>query len=680
MKSTSVPVNREPITRLLIANRGEIAVRVIDSCRKLGITAIAIYSEVDRGAKHVALADEAYCIGALTASAGYLDGEKIVALAKRVGAQAVHPGYGFLSENASFAEACESAGIAFVGPPVDVIRRMGSKIESKHIAADCAVPTVPGYAGEQQATAVLRAEAEKIGTPLLIKASAGGGGRGMRVITDLSAFETLLEQSVREAEAAFGDGRVLLEKYIARPRHLEVQVLGDQHGKLVHLFERECSIQRNHQKVIEEAPAAFLDPVLRDSLHTSALKLCGRIGYLSAGTVEFLLDDDTGELFFLEMNTRLQVEHPVTEMITGIDLVEWQIRIASGETLAFDQQDLVPTGWAIEARISAENPGEGYRPETGQVAMYREPEGEGLRMDSGVFVGSEVTPHYDSLLAKLVAHGNSREEARDRLRSGLDAVLLGGIGNNVAFLGDLVSRPAFLSQALTTQYIEQQFPQGWQAHEEAEEHLLMIALLAFILVRDDREGLEAVPWVSLKGWRLLGNAGHRPSQSLVVRAVAGAARRLHYVRDAGGFRVSLDGHATDFNEPRFGDGAIEVEIDGGLLSYQLQVRDRQVLLVRGASSHVFEILPQRTGLAGDGQGELSGDGSVTAPMPGAIDSVSVSVGDRVARGDLVVTMEAMKLVHSLFAGVDGLVTAVHCQQGQSVEANTLLLEIETDEA
>ena len=666
------------LKRLLIANRGEIAVRIIRTCRKLGIAAIAVFSEADRGARYVALADEAYCIGAAEASDSYLDAQKIIALAQRVGAHAIHPGYGFLAENAAFAARCESAGITFVGPSADIIEQMGSKIESKRIAAVCGVPTVPGYFGELQSPERLRAEAQQIGAPLLIKASAGGGGRGMRIIRDLSEFHEQLGQCLREAETAFGDRQVLLEKYVDQPRHLEVQVLGDHHGNLVHLFERECSIQRNHQKVIEEAPAAFLDRELRDALYEQALRLCRHIGYRSAGTVEFLLDHASGDLYFLEMNTRLQVEHPVTELITGVDLVEWQIRIAGGETLSFSQPDLAPSGWAIEARITAENPADHYRPETGRLEFYREPHNRGVRVDSGVLEGSEVSRYYDSLLAKVIAAGDRRDQARDRLLEALRDYVLAGVGNNIGFLQDLLSHPAFLSQPLTTRYIKDCFPGGWQPATEPEERLLVVALLAWTLRGDTSNPLHQTPWGALRGWRLLRNAGHCPQQVLVVRDADGRSHRLESSADTRGYRIAMGEHVIRAGEPRFPEGEIEVEVDGMLVRYLVKIEAHRVLLARGAKSHTFDIIPQRQALAGDSETELTGEGVIRAPMPGAVESIKVDVGDRVGSGDVLVTMEAMKLMHSLASSVDGTVSAIHCREGEIIEANALLLEIETN--
>jgi len=414
---------------VLIANRGEIAVRIIRTCRRLGIRAIAVHSEADRDALHVRLADAAYAIGPAESARSYLDAGAIVAAARRAGAAAIHPGYGFLAESEALIAACEDAGIAFVGPHREAIRAMGSKIAAKAIAVQAGVPVVPGYHRDDQRDATLIAAAERIGFPLLIKASAGGGGRGMRSVAGAEEFPAALAQARAEALAGFGDDRVLLEKLVAAPRHLEVQLAGDRHGNLVHLFERECSIQRNHQKIVEEAPAAFLSAAQRAALYRHALALGRAIGYDSLGTVEFLLDHDSGELYFLEMNTRLQVEHPVTEYVTGLDLVEWQLRSAAGEPLPRAQEQIACTGWAMEARLNAEDPAQGYRPATGRIERYREPAGAGVRIDSGVGEGASIGPHYDSLLAKVIAGGDDREQARRRLLAALeDFVLLGAAG------------------------------------------------------------------------------------------------------------------------------------------------------------------------------------------------------------------------------------------------------------
>ena len=443
---------------LLIANRGEIARRIIRTARRLGLRTIAVYSDADAGARHVREADAAVRIGPADAARSYLDAEAIVQAAIASGASAIHPGYGFLSESTQLVRRCMEHGIAWVGPRADVIERMGSKIESKRIATAADVPCVPGYHGESQEPKRLLEEARAIGVPLLIKASAGGGGKGMRRVDNLADFAAQLEIAKRESMRAFGDDRVLIEKLIERPRHLEVQLAGDKHGHLVHLFERECSIQRNYQKLIEEAPAPCLSALVRERLFDAALKLGREIGYDSLGTVEFVLAEGADKPYFLEMNTRLQVEHPVTEQVTGLDLVEWQIRIAAGEELPLAQADIGVTGWAVEARVNCEDPAHGHRPEFGTVGHYAEPALPGLRVESGIAAGSVVSPHYDSMVAKLIGYGATRTQAIDRLRDGLAAFDAAGIGTNQALLRAIVDHPLFRSGRLTTGFLSRPYP------------------------------------------------------------------------------------------------------------------------------------------------------------------------------------------------------------------------------
>ncbi len=667
------------ISKLLIANRGEIAVRVIETCRKMGVVAVAVYSEADRNAKYVSMADEAYCIGAPEAATSYLDGQKIIELAKRIGVDGIHPGYGFLSENAGFVELCEDNDIAFVGPRADVVERMGSKIESKRIAMASDVPTVPGYTGDDQSPETLIAEAERIGTPLMIKASAGGGGRGMRIVHDLNDFATQLELATKEAQTAFGDARVLLERFIEESRHLEVQVLGDNHGNVVHLFERECSIQRNHQKVIEEAPAGFIDNNTRERLYSYALQLSKEIDYNSAGTVEFIFDNKTKDIFFLEMNTRLQVEHPVTELISGIDLVEWQIRIASGEQLALQQNDLAINGWAIEARVTAENPAEDYRPETGTLTFYREPQGKGIRIDSGIEEGSVITPFYDSMISKTIAYGETREEARSRLIVALGEYLLAGVGNNIPFLRDILKAPAFSNQPLTTNFINHNFEGGWRAPVVEQEKILVLAALAWIknIEADLRDNQS--PWHSLKSWRLLRNSGHQCVQEITIRDRKLALHNLKFVPYEDSFQVTLNDHETIVNNISYTGEGIEAEIGGALVCYRSNINDQQVILANGSISFEFEVVPQRQALAGDARSDLTGEYVVRAPMPGVIEALPVKVGDSVKKGDVVVVMESMKLVQNLCVSADGVISGIHCEIGQNVEANSLLVGLDIAE-
>ncbi|MCC7101239.1 MAG: hypothetical protein IT500_16785, partial [Rubrivivax sp.] len=487
---------------LLIANRGEIACRIIRSCRRLGLRSVAVYSEADAHARHVREADAALCIGPAAAARSYLDAEAIVRAAQASGAQAVHPGYGFLSERLALVQACQQAGLVFVGPHARAIETMGSKIESKRIARAAGVPCVAGYDGDDQGLPRLLEEAQRIGLPLLIKASAGGGGKGMRRVDRLQDRPAQLASAQAEAQAAFGDARVMLERFIPRPRHVEVQLLGDRHGRLVHLFERECSIQRHYQKLIEETPAPHLGEGVRQRLFDAALALGRKIGYDSAGTVEFVLDAERGdEPAFLEVNARLQVEHPVTEETTGIDLVEWQIRVAAGQALPWRQDELAQRGHAIEARVNAEDPAARFAPSLGPLRGYAEPQAAGLRIDSGVDAGSEVTPHYDSLLAKVIAWGPTREAARARLRQGLQGLRVGGLRTTQPLLDEVLASPAF-GQPLHTGFLDAHWPEGWQPAPALRRQARALAALAWLQAQQP-EGDER-PLASLRGWRVDG--------------------------------------------------------------------------------------------------------------------------------------------------------------------------------
>ena len=461
-----------PISSVLIANRGEIALRIMRTCARLGLRTIAVYSDADASAPHVKAADEAIRIGPPPARASYLDAKAIIAAAKQAGADAIHPGYGFLSENAAFARACDEAGLIFVGPSAVAVERMGSKIESKRIAEAAGVPTVPGYHGDDQTPTALAKAAKGIGFPILIKASAGGGGRGMRRVHKAAEFEAELAAAKAEAEAAFGDGSVLLEKLILNPRHLEVQLFGDRVGNLVHLFERDCSVQRNNQKLLEEAPAPNLPDSARAKLFDAALKLGRAIGYDSAGTVEFIMDRDSDSPYFLEMNTRLQVEHPVTESITGIDLVEWQLLAAAGEPLPVKQGQIRARGHAIEARITAERADLSFQPATGELSVVDVP--RGVRFDSGVEAGSQVSLYYDSMLAKMIAHGTDRASALSRLDAGLSGATLLGVPTIQPFLRDAIRQPIFADGKATTRFIETAFPGGWMPNPQELIHAMLV--------------------------------------------------------------------------------------------------------------------------------------------------------------------------------------------------------------
>ena len=662
---------------LLIANRGEIACRIARTARTMGLRTVAVYSDADREALHVANCDTAVRIGPPEAARSYLDAAAIVAAARAAGAQAVHPGYGFLSESLALIEACEQAGIVFVGPSRDAIRRMGSKIESKRIAVEHGVPVVPGYHGDDQAPAVLSEAAARIGFPVLIKASAGGGGKGMRVVRGAGEFAAALDTVRREAKASFGDERVLLERYLAEPRHLEVQLLGDKHGHLVHLFERECSIQRNHQKLIEEAPAAHLQDAQREALYRHALAVGRAIGYDSTGTIEFIHDAGSGDTFFLEMNTRLQVEHPVTEATVGIDLVEWQLRVAAGELLAFEQKDLTRHGWAIEARVCAEDPAADFTPEIGAIVACVEPGGEGVRVDSGVRAGSRVTPHYDSMLAKVIAYADTREQAARRLASALDQYQLLGVRSNLGFLADMLRAPAF-GQMLSTRYIERNAPGGWKPRVDAAEAMAIAALGCTLAAQAPA---TASPWLALGAWRVLGAAAPTGVQVLLEDA----SREVHraQVRRAGdGWQVELGGRRFAFAARLDGD-RLEVEHARGREVHRF-VRAREhgaerVWIHGPRGIHAWTRIDRTAhALAGAAPSGATAGSTLRAPMPGLVTAVSTTVGSRVRAGEAMVMVEAMKMMHTLVAPVDGMVTDLRCRVGDSVRGGDVLGAIEQE--
>lgn len=660
---------------LLIANRGEIACRIARTARRMGLRSVAVYSDADKDALHVAVCDAAVRIGPAEAARSYLDANAIIAAARATGAQAVHPGYGFLSESLALIDACESTGLVFVGPSREAIRRMGSKIESKRIALEHGVPVVPGYHGDEQDDATLVKAMERIGFPLLIKASAGGGGKGMRVVNGPAEFAAALDTVRREARASFGDERVLLERYLTEPRHLEVQLLGDSHGNLVHLFERECSIQRNHQKVIEEAPAACLAPEQRDALYRHALTVGRAIGYDSTGTIEFIHDAGSGETFFLEMNTRLQVEHPVTEATVGIDLVEWQLRVAAGEPLAFGQGDLHRKGWAIEARICAEDPAAGFTPEIGVITGYREPSGEGVRVDSGVHAGSRVTPSYDSMLAKVIAFADTRELAARRLARALDNYELLGVRSNLGFLADLLRQPTF-ARMLTTHYIERAFPNGWCPSADTDE-VLAIAALGCAL--DAHAGATVAPWQTLGAWRVLGDAA--PCAMLLL--LEDNARSLHetqVLRIGGRWRVNV-GQSNFQCSASLNNERLEIERDGIRASFRfLRVQDgngEQVWLAGALGTHVWRRINRwQHALAGTASTE--GGDVLRAPMPGLVTAVPTVAGAKVKAGDPLVLMEAMKMLHTLAAPADGTVAELRCHVGDAVRSGDILVVMQQE--
>ena len=663
-------------TKVLVANRGEIACRVMRTARRLGIRTVAVHSEADANARHVRLADEAVLIGPPPARESYLDGARIIEAARATGAQAVHPGYGFLSENADFADACEKAGLAFIGPPASAIRAMGSKSAAKALLEKADVPLTPGYHGDEQDPALLAREAKRIGYPVLVKASAGGGGRGMRRVDRPEDLEAALAACKREAMQAFGDDRVLLERYVLRPRHVEIQVFGDRHGGCVHLFERDCSVQRRHQKILEEAPAPGLTPERRAAMGAAAVEAARAVGYVGAGTVEFIVDP-AGAFFFMEMNTRLQVEHPVTEMITGLDLVEWQLRIAAGEPLPLRQEQLQIDGHAIEARIYAEDPEKGFLPSTGRLVHLAAPETSyHVRIDAGVEEGDEITPYYDPMIAKLVVWDHSRDRALARMRAALAQLRIVGVANNVEFLARLVASPAFASGDLDTELIERERELLFPADRGTPEEVWLLAALAE-LEREQREAAAAAPaearspWNARDGWRL----NSRASRTLTLRL--GEVQQDVTVEYAtGGFGLGLGGRRV------FASGEL-----GGHGELRARIGERRVhaaVIVAGERRHVFfegrayPLVRVDASRGGGAPGEEL-HGRLTAPMPGKVIALLAEPGRKVEKGAALLVLEAMKMEHTIKAPRAGLVKAFRFEPGDQVSEGVELVEFEADE-
>jgi 3-methylcrotonyl-CoA carboxylase alpha subunit len=652
------------IARLLIANRGEIACRVIRSCRRLGVHAIAVYSDADRGAMHVRLADEALPIGPAPARDSYLNAAAILAAAVAARADAIHPGYGFLSENAGFAQACAAAGITFVGPPAAAMRAMGLKHEAKALVSAAGVPVVPGYMGEDQSPARLVTEAGRVGYPLLVKAVAGGGGKGMRVVRTPGELEEAIRGARGEAENAFGDGRLMLERFLERPRHVEVQVFGDTHGNFLHLFERECSVQRRYQKIIEESPSPYIDAATRAAMTAAAVRAAEAVGYVNAGTIEFIVGTD-GAFYFMEMNTRLQVEHPVTEAVTGLDLVEWQLRVAGGERLPLAQADVRQHGHAIEARIYSEDPRRGFLPAVGRVRRFAHPPADGnWRIDAGVADGDEVTVHYDPMIAKVIAGGADRSSALATLRHRLDRTAVFGVANNLLLLRAIAAHPAFAAGDVDTGFVDRELAQLVAARAPAPEALLLAACLAL----DERrppDRTTASPWSLGDAWR----SGGLGEQSIGLRTPA--HRRWRVRRDGDRLALASDGISISGEVRAQAQGRFTAEAGRGTRQLGL-LRDGQSLQVVG------EVADQLT-LAPAWPFERSAedaDAHPASPLPGRVVELRVKVGDAVARGDVLAVVEGMKMQHAIRAGRAGRVAAVLASAGALVDAETVLFDIE----
>jgi len=651
------PMPRRPFQTILIANRGEIALRIMRTARRLGHGVVAVYSDADRDARHVREADQAVRIGGSLPAQSYLDIAAIIAAAKASGADAVHPGYGFLAENAEFAAACRDAGLVFIGPSPEAIKAMGHKAGAKAIMREAGVPCVSGYQGDDQGDAVMAAEANAIGFPVMIKAVAGGGGRGMRLVADAQAFPDALRSARSEAKAAFGDGTVILERAIVDPRHIEIQVFGDAFGHAIHLGERDCSVQRRHQKLIEEAPSPAVSPELRARMGAVAVAAVKAIGYEGAGTLEFLLDR-SGEFYFMEMNTRLQVEHPVTEAITGLDLVELQLRVAAGEPLPLSQEDVTFAGHAIEVRLCAEDPGHDFMPQSGRMALWQMP--ETLRVEHALQSGAEIPPFYDSMIAKLISFGATRNEARGRLIAGLEQTIAFGVATNQGFLISCLRHPAFARGEATTSFIGRHRDQ-LMAAEPAARDAALAALLLYV------SNPHAPPW--------------RPGRSLAAGfplplriAIGDGITELEVTRQRdGAYLVSGEAGEHRFEIDELSGSAMRFRADGIMDSAQfLRDGDRLHVLHRGRTSSVRDL----TLAAPETAAASGGDGKVRAAMNGRVVALLVKPGERVAAGQPVLTLEAMKMEHVHMAGVAGTVAVISVAEGEQVTTGRIVVEIE----
>jgi 3-methylcrotonyl-CoA carboxylase alpha subunit len=661
-------------SKILIANRGEIACRVIRTARRLGIRTVAVFSEADADAQHVRLADEAHCIGGPRPQDSYLRGDAILEVAKKTGAQAIHPGYGFLSENADFADAVQAAGIAFIGPSGASMRKMGSKAGAKDLMAAAGVPVVPGYTGEDQSPDLLQREADRIGYPLMIKAAHGGGGKGMRIVRGAAEFAANLQSCQREAASAFGRDRVLLERYIEHPRHIEIQIFGDAHGNAIHLGERECSAQRRYQKVLEESPSPFLTPELRAAMGAAAVQAAYAIDYANAGTVEFIVGRD-GAFYFMEINTRLQVEHPVTEEVTGLDLVEWQLRIAAGEPLPLRQDDIVQRGHAIEVRLYAEDPDAGFLPGSGTLKTLRLPApSRHVRIDSGVVEGDTVTIFYDPMIAKLIVRDEDRPRALARLREALAGCAIRGPKSNIAFLERLVRHPAIVEAGIDTGYLDRHLDE-FLAPTAIDPALLLAAATARLLAQESDAATAAAgstdptsPWACADGWRL----GHAGARRLAFSH--GEARIELLAHGHGGdYRIEHGGHAHAVSGARLADGALSARIDGAMRRFIVSASADEVLAHDG--DRRLRLQPQPA-YHRESAGADAAEHRIRAPMPGRVVLVQASPGDAVDAGDVVLVLEAMKMELALKAPRAGTLADVRAQAGDFVEADTVLATLE----
>ncbi|MFL6579288.1 MAG: acetyl/propionyl/methylcrotonyl-CoA carboxylase subunit alpha [Burkholderiales bacterium] len=668
--------------KILIANRGEIACRIARTARRLGVATVGIYSQADAHALHVAACDEAWMIGPAHPRDSYLRGDRILQVAKRTAAKAIHPGYGFLSENAAFAQACQEAGIVFIGPPPEAIEAMGSKSAAKALMEKAGVPLVPGYHGAAQDLATLQKEADRIGYPVLIKASAGGGGKGMRAVQHAAAFAEAVAAAKREAASSFGDDAVLIEKYLQRPRHIEMQVFADMHGNCVHIFERDCSVQRRHQKVLEEAPAPGMSDERRRHMGGAAVAAAKAVNYVGAGTVEFIAEPD-GDFFFMEMNTRLQVEHPVTEMITGLDLVEWQLRVAAGEKLPLRQEQLSLNGHAIEARIYAEDPSRDFAPAAGRIEHLRQPQATAhVRVDSGVQEGDQVGVHYDPLLAKLIAWDRDRPSALQRLRSALGEYQVTGVMTNVSLLSAITAHSAFANAdrdpvALHTALIESNRAALFPPPAPVPDDVLAIAVLSETLRMDREAALAAArstdpysPWHLRHGWRL--NQGNHHAFVFVDN---GERKQIVAHYREGGYLLDLPGGSSlPASATLAEDGSLDVELDGRRSRARVVRRAGDLTVFGAGRSHGLAFEKAAVAEEEDPSGRL------VSPLPGSVIRVLVTSGETVAKGQALMIIEAMKMEHTITAPRRGTIKQIYFSQGEQVVEGAQLLDFEPEQA
>ncbi len=662
--------------KILIANRGEIACRVIQTCKHLGIGTVAVYSDADRHSRHVNMADGAWHIGGSRPAESYLRGETILDVAHKSGAEAIHPGYGFLSENAEFARACKTDKIVFIGPSPDSIDAMGSKSAAKALMEKAGVPVVPGYHGAEQDPNLLANEAKRIGYPLLIKAVAGGGGKGMRLVSKPDEFQAQLEAAKREAKSAFGNDDVLIERYVQGPHHIEFQVFGDSHGNVVHLFERECSIQRRHQKILEETPSPFLDETLRKNMGDAAVAAAKAIRYTNAGTIEFIVGEDR-DFFFMEMNTRLQVEHPITEMTTGLDLVEWQLRVAAGEALPLRQDQITRQGHAIEVRICAENPANQFLPEIGPLHRFTYPtDTEGVRVDTGVLEGDEISIYYDSMIAKLVAYGRDRQQAQQKLIAALAQTAVIGVKTNIDFLAKVVREPDFFTGKIDTHFIPQHIASLLATPGKAPHRALIFAAVRQLRANEiaAHTKLQASsdphsPWGMATGWRLNGKGSRT---LLFADPLASLTREIRVRQNANGYAIKVDDHSYAVSTQSETSNEIRLTIDGTVSSALVLLHDDHYLIdISGERYELFAVQPFTFDHA-----EESSSGRLTALMPGRIVKVMVDVGDAVANGQPLLIMEAMKMEHTIHSPREGKIEKMFYKVDDIVAADAPLFAFE----